>query len=960
MEDLFRWALVAAKPDAVSHVLVAPSVTTVSHSNTLRLVLASSTYLGSAFVEEGRVLEQLPIQELSFIANCYLLDNQSSLPHRGGDSMNSAISVNRIAKFLVQCGVNRGPAMEVTARVLTDKEVRAQSAIVLRQSNTACFLHLPYNLGVFNRKHVYEVNVLLSGEWSRFLRSDLSVCDASSLVGIFASLLAACDCTNPASAESTPAAANLFKGRGTTETVKADTAVTTSQRISTAGPALPGLSRLYWLPPGQPGASSLATGPAQWIRSLAESRWIPAIPAGAPIDSSATQVLFPREVQLPSGALCSDIPVAKISPSVANLLMSAPAVVRDLLAWGTQKPKPPIEKLEQIASDLDRHGQTIPFGKVLEYYNELVGIWRIICGAQSENRLSSSEIRRIFNVCSGSTTASARCIIPGVPSGKLFPFNRCVAIDAMDRTTKDSDSEYCGERDKQYAAVALVQVDHLLNFNTNDSGHSWPLYDISKHLKSLLRPHSGATPQHGIEFLADFCDKRPSAVTPELRRAFSWALWLAIQVQPQMQQLSSSSGSTTSLKGWAATEIAAAQRALQAALPRLHIYCRKGLELYPDVFRSQWLPAYRSLGTTTIPTPVLIDDVNSTNKSGHNCGSMLLPKHGFQPIAVLNHCALNPACAFLAPAELTRLVHIDSILLQVLDIPRTSEAKQFSLKVSVRGQPKLLYEPTQRLQAVALLLQMLQNQFHSISDRKITANLWSAPKLVKYNSLQLKFTTPKTVSTADDSIGNIVVNAIWGPVSEGDRPLFVAGDADDYAAEIEGLVLSAICSHYYPHQPPPSLQWPAKVLHLLHHLEDGEKFLKYLHRDFSPFFEQEEDRLPSDDTTSHSNTGSGGSSDDSNEGMKMRTLLQDSFLNLLEIYNNKGPQVAESSIRLCYRCHECKKVFSKWKKCFDHIAATMHNSYKVGQVLKPSDYCYRVEAVSKDGKMKLYMPLFTR
>ena len=83
--------------------------------------------------------------------------------------------------------------------------------------------------------------------------------------------------------------------------------------------------------------------------------------------------------------------------------------------------------------------------------------------------------------------------------------------------------------------------------------------------------------------------------------------------------------------------------------------------------------------------------------------------------------------------------------------------------------------------------------------------------------------------------------------------------------------------------------------------------------------------------------------------MTMQTLLRESITNLLELQRKKEQEAEDakqSGTRLYYRCPECNQEFSKWKKCYDHIAMTMHNSYKVGDVLKPTDYCHRV-AVNK-------------
>ena len=61
----------------------------------------------------------------------------------------------------------------------------------------------------------------------------------------------------------------------------------------------PGLSRLFYLPPGQPGATAVTFDIANWVKLLSTNAWIPAVSPGASVTDVASLVLKPCEVLLP-------------------------------------------------------------------------------------------------------------------------------------------------------------------------------------------------------------------------------------------------------------------------------------------------------------------------------------------------------------------------------------------------------------------------------------------------------------------------------------------------------------------------------------------------------------------------------------------------------------------------------------------------------------------------------------
>ena len=229
---------------------------------------------------------------------------------------------------------------------------------------------------------------------------------------------------------------------------------------------------------------------------------MPAAPPGAPIGAPATLVLSPKEVILPglqggpqqggpqgriSGSAASgggtplaqlhqQMPTARLPNEAVKALISAPAVVTAAFAWGTVKPPPPIDMLEDLAKRIDEYeesrrsesrkpeaasaasdgasggtgvGPTVASGPgispssfagvsqqqlqrdegaVLDefhFYDELVTLWRAIAVAHREKRLSQSDIHRVVNLCIESS--GRRKLIPTF-YGKSLPFCRIVAF----------------------------------------------------------------------------------------------------------------------------------------------------------------------------------------------------------------------------------------------------------------------------------------------------------------------------------------------------------------------------------------------------------------------------------------------------------------------------------------------------------------------------------------------------
>ena len=64
------------------------------------------------------------------------------------------------------------------------------SGLKLRSTQPSAALSLPLGLGAVNKKHVYEVDVLLAEEWRLLLSRRMTVATAQQLSGIIATDLA--------------------------------------------------------------------------------------------------------------------------------------------------------------------------------------------------------------------------------------------------------------------------------------------------------------------------------------------------------------------------------------------------------------------------------------------------------------------------------------------------------------------------------------------------------------------------------------------------------------------------------------------------------------------------------------------------------------------------------------------------------------------------------------------------
>jgi hypothetical protein len=148
---------------------------------------------------------------------------------------------------------------------------------------------------------------------------------------------------------------------------------------------------------------------------------------------------------------------------------------------------------------------------------------------------------------------------------------------------------------------------------------------------------------------------------------------------------------------------------------------------------------------------VLIDDatdLSSVDARMNGCGvvrsSLLETCHNLQPLGILNHGFEDGY-----KLEDDRIQKIDSILLKVLKIDRTSDTKSFSVRVQMSKTGLHCPAATLRLEIILLLLQAIT------STTDIPRII--IPQIFHHKTLSIQFKSPNMLSPSSKP-----VYAIWG------------------------------------------------------------------------------------------------------------------------------------------------------------------------------------------------------
>ncbi|CAE6968999.1 unnamed protein product [Symbiodinium natans] len=248
-------------------------------------------------------------------------------------------------------------------------------------------------------------------------------------------------------------------------------------------------------------------------------------------------------------------------------------------------------------------------------------------------------------------------------------------------------------------------------------------------------------------------------------------------------------------------------QAIKQLLPDLKLFCKEGPGLGKGRFPARWLPAYGP-GPGGV-MPVLNDDAAKA--------AMLTPAQSLQLLGVLDH----PKSHFPSAA---RLQAKDARVIAALGVLRLSDPA-VSLQTRISGEPKLVPGSGQR---IGLVLKLLwRSAGKEFATGQVEVSLRKCEAIGRELSLH-----------SGEKASRMEAFAIWGDADPDDKSrsdLLVAGDPDDYVAEVEELFESRFEMVFRACE-----TRPAKVLRLLRHLESEKDFNKFLARDFAGVLEQEE------------------------------------------------------------------------------------------------------------------------
>ena len=141
---------------------------------------------------------------------------------------------------------------------------------------------------------------------------------------------------------------------------------------------------------------------------------------------------------------------------------------------------------------------------------------------------------------------------------------------------------------------------------------------------------------------------------------------------------------------------------------------------------------------------------------------------------------------------------------QVLRIPRTSDSKAFSIRVSWKSaasaaQGESMHAASELLGVVMRLLRSLCQCAGDDSAGISSSESSFEAVMSRHRHLSIQFKPPKA---ATHDIKNVY--AVWGlPVADpaAPRALYVCGDADDYAPELEDILVAALVPMSHRKQP---------------------------------------------------------------------------------------------------------------------------------------------------------------
>jgi len=783
--SISRYALETENSSLLSYVLVDDPNCSGPGAG-MKLLPAGQAYVGGSIDEggPGADLENFAGISLPFLSSKYSSMIQDSFARK------------KFVKLLLRAGVKAGLSVSASAVVDVERDRTTLQLILPKlaegelppvRKKVKCEVSLPYYLGTVMRKKYSLVDAELSTEWERLVRS----MSADSAVG-FIKLLLQLPVENSLRATPTnvPAAAKCLSGLSDATALVKDEGVSTNKltvRLA-ADVAVPLRSRLYYLPPGQPGAKALDIAEARFVGQLKALKWLPCSLASSNSESTPLSLYRPEACLLDPDLNRPEMPVVHLPDPLLRRLKSS--IIAQSLEWGRTAPPPPVTELVKLAHE----AKCLNFddSRRAEMYTEMVSIWTAIARAHLRGGLSPDDMRTIENLArdpSNLFIPLRRNLEARDKIGSIVCIDRCVRMPELINHTNNRDEL------KRLSVASLVASNFIGDYNRATDNPFYSSPEISKATMELMN----------IPALEDY-------KTDALIRASGSFVRYCFEVEPVISSRFSAVRETFSYAmRWcieSSTDFGRTDRG------GLKVWCRR-LGTGPKALRPRWV-------SPNGPVQVVLDDSKARS-------ALLTPEMKIQTLGVLDHHDKEDC-----PNART-LSRIDKEVLIHCGILRLSDGR-FKIKTRARGAGATIDGASWRVQLVCALLKSMEiDRVESSGDAIDQAsssekNCFLAPNyepldVLRYESLTREFKAP--------SMNEPVLTpmyAVFGRAPKSQKKcVLVSGGPEDYSIELEELisgyvgVLSGPATQTKPYR---------AAIRLLSHLENEASFTKFVNRDF--------------------------------------------------------------------------------------------------------------------------------
>ena len=750
-----------------------------------KLVPATAAYIGKDLDDAGTGadLESFAGAKLRYLSSRY----NSIL------SDSELISRKKALQMFASAGTQTGIAIEISftsnSRVLERIEAKLPERKLpqLRKNATKNNIFLPYGLdqAMVRRKH-YLLDSSLPAEWEQLA----TLMSPTSSIGFISLLLSIpVEAALNVTPKTVPAASYCLSGK--TEVNDKKAAPTDTVKLSRDA-AAPLHQRLYFLPPGQPGAKAINVSTSRFLQQLEAIKWLPCSVASS--GQSSLALFRPREALLEADPSRPEMPVVAIPPPLLKRLKSSQIATQ--LTWGTEAPPPPVNELTELAREAERCLSVEETSVDKEFAaiiaSRMFDTWIAICRSHKQKGLSPLDRKTLRTLSSSKLPCiPVRRVLDGCGSSMwMVPAWRCLLLPD---TMPDAIAET--ENVKHLTIVSMVASDFLCDFSHSSHNPFFQQPEVSLAVIELA----------GIQTLA-------TVQTPALIKASGSLIRYCCKAEPSMHLRGSTLRESFSFcLHWCLKN--------PAELPSngngLKLYVRHGPGIGTKALPARWVAIKGG------PVQAVLGDSKTRS-------ALLSPEMKIQLLGVLDHSVNDKG----EHAQL--LASIDAKTIKALGISRLSD-KGFVVKTRARGSPTVVEKASSKIQLVCALLKAMEldrlTHTTSMSNENIYLDpSYEPPLMIRHDSLTREFQAPGM-----DAPTSIPLYAMFGkaPKLSKKKCILVSGDHDDYAMELEELIFDHVdvrttlsMSQTKPYR---------AAARLLSHLENDSSFDKFIVRDFADF-----------------------------------------------------------------------------------------------------------------------------